>query len=169
MLKQSESPLSPSQAVLLYQRCHLLLTCMQHNPCVNTSIITELKEEFRWESLLWTTGFYKTVYKPRQTNELLVSDLDHQITNEIQSFSKRVRLIQMIVHLLQYFNNLIIRNITVNTIHIHHKISALTERWRIKCKDVVVVDVVGCICPSHSIQSYSNCLSLFYNQTLLFL
>ncbi|XP_053364393.1 uncharacterized protein C12orf56 homolog [Clarias gariepinus] len=44
----SESPLSPSQAVLLYQRCHLLLTCMQHNPCVNTSIITELKEEFRY-------------------------------------------------------------------------------------------------------------------------
>ncbi|KAF5902630.1 hypothetical protein DAT39_007647, partial [Clarias magur] len=42
----SESPLSPSQAVLLYQRCHLLLTCMQHNPCVNTYIITQLKEEF---------------------------------------------------------------------------------------------------------------------------
>ncbi|MCI4388861.1 hypothetical protein PGIGA_G00091020 [Pangasianodon gigas] len=44
----SESPLSPSQAVLLYQRCHLLLTCMQHNTCVNTYIITELKEEFRY-------------------------------------------------------------------------------------------------------------------------
>ncbi|KAM9467686.1 LOW QUALITY PROTEIN: uncharacterized protein C12orf56 homolog [Clarias gariepinus] len=44
----SESPLSPSQAVLLYQRCNLLLTCMQHNPCVNTYIIKELKEEFRY-------------------------------------------------------------------------------------------------------------------------
>ncbi|KAF4079410.1 hypothetical protein AMELA_G00177750 [Ameiurus melas] len=44
----SESPLSPFQAVLLYQRCYLLLTCMQHNTCVNSYIITELKEEFRY-------------------------------------------------------------------------------------------------------------------------
>ncbi|GAA6077658.1 uncharacterized protein C12orf56 homolog isoform X1 [Tachysurus ichikawai] len=43
----SESPLSPSQAVLLFQRCHLLLTCMQHSTCVNSYIITELREEFR--------------------------------------------------------------------------------------------------------------------------
>ncbi|XP_047660312.1 uncharacterized protein C12orf56 homolog isoform X2 [Tachysurus fulvidraco] len=44
----SESPLSPSQAVLLFQRCHLLLTCMQHSTCVNSYIITELREEFRY-------------------------------------------------------------------------------------------------------------------------
>ncbi|KAG7320125.1 hypothetical protein KOW79_015978 [Hemibagrus wyckioides] len=44
----SESPLSSSQAVLLYQRCYLLLTCMQHNTSVNRYIITELREEFRY-------------------------------------------------------------------------------------------------------------------------
>ncbi|KAI5617348.1 hypothetical protein C0J50_23129 [Silurus asotus] len=45
---ETESPLSPSQAVLLYQRCHLLLTCMQHNTSVSSYISTELREEFRY-------------------------------------------------------------------------------------------------------------------------
>ncbi|TSP25371.1 hypothetical protein Baya_9596 [Bagarius yarrelli] len=45
---ESDSPLSPSQAVLLYQRCCLLLTCMQHNTSVKTYLITELREEFRY-------------------------------------------------------------------------------------------------------------------------
>ncbi|XP_030627286.1 uncharacterized protein C12orf56 homolog [Chanos chanos] len=47
-LSQCQSPLSPSQAVLLYQRCRLLLACLQHSTYLSQYIRAEFREEFRY-------------------------------------------------------------------------------------------------------------------------
>ncbi|XP_016303146.1 uncharacterized protein C12orf56 homolog [Sinocyclocheilus anshuiensis] len=43
-----QDPLSPSQAVLLFQRCRVLLACLQHSACLSKYIRTGFKEEFRY-------------------------------------------------------------------------------------------------------------------------
>ncbi|XP_043092265.1 uncharacterized protein C12orf56 homolog [Puntigrus tetrazona] len=40
--------LGPSQAVLLFQRCRVLLACLQHSTCLSKYIRTAFKEEFRY-------------------------------------------------------------------------------------------------------------------------
>ncbi|XP_076860629.1 uncharacterized protein C12orf56 homolog [Brachyhypopomus gauderio] len=47
-LAPSQRPLSPSQAVLLYQRCSVLLACMQNSATLRAYITTEFREEFRY-------------------------------------------------------------------------------------------------------------------------
>lgn len=42
-----ESPLSPAQAVLLYQRCRLLLACLQYNTQLSQHLRSKFREEFR--------------------------------------------------------------------------------------------------------------------------
>uniref|UniRef100_H3C8Y4 Uncharacterized protein n=1 Tax=Tetraodon nigroviridis TaxID=99883 RepID=H3C8Y4_TETNG len=41
-------PLSPAQAVLLYQRCGLLLACLQHNNQLSQHLRSHFREEFRY-------------------------------------------------------------------------------------------------------------------------
>ncbi|XP_016299735.1 uncharacterized protein C12orf56-like isoform X3 [Sinocyclocheilus anshuiensis] len=48
LLSGPQDPLSPSQAVLLYQRCRVLLACLQHSTCLSKYIRTGFKEEFRY-------------------------------------------------------------------------------------------------------------------------
>ncbi|KAL1275374.1 hypothetical protein QQF64_034997 [Cirrhinus molitorella] len=48
VLSGPQYPLSPSQAVLLYQRCRVLLACLQHGTCLSKYIRTGFKEEFRY-------------------------------------------------------------------------------------------------------------------------
>ncbi|XP_002661405.2 uncharacterized protein C12orf56 homolog isoform X1 [Danio rerio] len=48
VLSGPQFPISPSQAVLLYQRCCVLLACLQHSPCLSKYIRTGFKEEFRY-------------------------------------------------------------------------------------------------------------------------
>ncbi|KAL7882982.1 hypothetical protein SRHO_G00006400 [Serrasalmus rhombeus] len=48
VLSDSKSPLIPSQAVLLYQRCHVLLACLHYSTCLSTHITSEFQEEFRY-------------------------------------------------------------------------------------------------------------------------
>ncbi|XP_016122112.1 uncharacterized protein C12orf56-like [Sinocyclocheilus grahami] len=48
LLSGPQDPLSPSQAVLLYQRCRVLLACLQHSTCLSEYIRTGFKEEFRY-------------------------------------------------------------------------------------------------------------------------
>ncbi|KAL7827748.1 hypothetical protein AOLI_G00309000 [Acnodon oligacanthus] len=48
VLSDSESPLNPSQAVLLYQRCHVLLACLHYSTYLSTHITSEFQEEFRY-------------------------------------------------------------------------------------------------------------------------
>ncbi|XP_067282913.1 uncharacterized protein C12orf56 homolog [Pseudorasbora parva] len=48
VLSGPQCPVSPSQAVLLYQRCHVLLACLQHSTCLSKYIRTGFKEEFRY-------------------------------------------------------------------------------------------------------------------------
>uniref|UniRef100_A0A3P8UY17 Chromosome 8 C12orf56 homolog n=1 Tax=Cynoglossus semilaevis TaxID=244447 RepID=A0A3P8UY17_CYNSE len=42
------APLSPTQAVLLFQRCHLLLLCLQHSSLLAQHLTSRLSEEFRY-------------------------------------------------------------------------------------------------------------------------
>lgn len=42
------APLSPTQAVLLFQRCHLLLLCLQHSSLLAQHLTSRLSEEFRF-------------------------------------------------------------------------------------------------------------------------
>ncbi|XP_065121779.1 uncharacterized protein C12orf56 homolog isoform X1 [Paramisgurnus dabryanus] len=48
LLSDEQYPVSPSQAVLLYQRCRLLLACLQHSICLSKYIRSTFKEEFRY-------------------------------------------------------------------------------------------------------------------------
>ncbi|ROL52597.1 hypothetical protein DPX16_7333 [Anabarilius grahami] len=48
VLSDPQYPVSPSQAVLLYQRLHVLLACLQHSTCLSKYIRTGFKEEFRY-------------------------------------------------------------------------------------------------------------------------
>uniref|UniRef100_A0A4W4H321 Uncharacterized protein n=1 Tax=Electrophorus electricus TaxID=8005 RepID=A0A4W4H321_ELEEL len=48
VLTHSRCPLSPPQAVLLYQRCTVLLACLQNNATLSTYITTHYKEEFKY-------------------------------------------------------------------------------------------------------------------------
>ncbi|KAK9975650.1 hypothetical protein ABG768_020891 [Culter alburnus] len=48
VLSDPQYPVSPSQAVLLYQRFHVLLACLQHSTCLSKYIRTGFKEEFRY-------------------------------------------------------------------------------------------------------------------------
>ncbi|XDV24587.1 hypothetical protein PO909_028717, partial [Leuciscus waleckii] len=48
VLSGPQFPISPSQAVLLYQRFHVLLACLQHSTCLSKYIRTGFKEEFRY-------------------------------------------------------------------------------------------------------------------------
>ncbi|XP_077090995.1 uncharacterized protein C12orf56 homolog [Siphateles boraxobius] len=48
VLSGPQFPVSPSQAVLLYQRFHVLLACLQHSTCLSKYIKTGFKEEFRY-------------------------------------------------------------------------------------------------------------------------
>ncbi|KAI2665582.1 hypothetical protein H4Q32_021915 [Labeo rohita] len=48
VLSGPQYPLSPSQAVLLYQRCRVLLACLQHSTSLSKYIRTGFKEEFRY-------------------------------------------------------------------------------------------------------------------------
>ncbi|XP_026066240.1 uncharacterized protein C12orf56 [Carassius auratus] len=48
LLSGAQDPLGPSQAVLLYQRCRVLLACLQHSTCLSKYIRTGFKEEFRY-------------------------------------------------------------------------------------------------------------------------
>ncbi|KAF4114886.1 uncharacterized protein C12orf56 homolog [Onychostoma macrolepis] len=48
VLSGPQDPLSPSQAVLLFQRCRVLLACLQHSACLSKYIRTGFKEEFRY-------------------------------------------------------------------------------------------------------------------------
>ncbi|KAK7129771.1 hypothetical protein R3I93_019421 [Phoxinus phoxinus] len=48
VLSGPQFPVSPSQAVLLYQRFHVLLACLQHSTCLSKYIRTGFKEEFRY-------------------------------------------------------------------------------------------------------------------------
>ncbi|KTF94724.1 hypothetical protein cypCar_00046398, partial [Cyprinus carpio] len=48
LLSGAQDALSPSQAVLLYQRCQVLLACLQHCTCLSKYIRTGFKEEFRY-------------------------------------------------------------------------------------------------------------------------
>ncbi|KAK1790270.1 hypothetical protein P4O66_014185, partial [Electrophorus voltai] len=50
VLTHSRCPLSPPQAVLLYQRCTVLLACLQNNATLSTYITTHYKEEFKHSS-----------------------------------------------------------------------------------------------------------------------
>ncbi|CAG5926762.1 unnamed protein product [Menidia menidia] len=43
-----ESPLSPAQSVLLFQRCGLLLACLQYNPQLAQHLRSSFREEFRF-------------------------------------------------------------------------------------------------------------------------
>ncbi len=47
VLSGPRDPLSPSQAVLLFQRCRVLLACLQHSAGLSKHIRTGFKEEFR--------------------------------------------------------------------------------------------------------------------------
>ncbi|TRY58906.1 hypothetical protein DNTS_003115 [Danionella cerebrum] len=48
LLSGPQFPVSPSQAVLLYQRSQVLLCCLQHCPFLNKYIRTTFREEFRY-------------------------------------------------------------------------------------------------------------------------
>ncbi|XP_059360768.1 uncharacterized protein C12orf56 homolog [Carassius carassius] len=48
LLSGAQDPLGPSQAVLLYQRCRVLLACLQNSTCLSKYIRTGFKEEFRY-------------------------------------------------------------------------------------------------------------------------
>ncbi|XP_056604884.1 uncharacterized protein C12orf56 homolog [Triplophysa dalaica] len=48
LLSDEQYPVSPSQAVLLYQRCRVLLACLQHSTFLNKYIRTAFKEEFSY-------------------------------------------------------------------------------------------------------------------------
>ncbi|KAA0720754.1 hypothetical protein E1301_Tti011493 [Triplophysa tibetana] len=48
VLSDEHYPVSPSQAVLLYQRCRVLLGCLQHSTFLNKYIRTAFKEEFSY-------------------------------------------------------------------------------------------------------------------------
>lgn len=52
LLSDEQYPVSPSQAVLLYQRCRVLLACLQHSTFLNKYIRTAFKEEFRFITLI---------------------------------------------------------------------------------------------------------------------
>ncbi|XP_062373445.1 uncharacterized protein C12orf56 homolog [Sardina pilchardus] len=47
-LSSSQSTLSPSQAVLLYQRCRVLVACLQFSRILSEFIRAEFREEFRY-------------------------------------------------------------------------------------------------------------------------
>lgn len=49
-----ESFLSPGQSVLLYQRCRLLLACLQYNSQLAEHLRSHLREEFRFVLLLFS-------------------------------------------------------------------------------------------------------------------
>lgn len=49
-----ESPLCPAQAVLLYQRCRLLLACLQYNSQLSQHLRSRFREEFRFAPLLFS-------------------------------------------------------------------------------------------------------------------
>ncbi|XP_073694522.1 uncharacterized protein C12orf56 homolog [Garra rufa] len=48
VLSGLQYPLSPSQAVLLYQRCCVLVACLQHSAYLSKYLRTGFKEEFRY-------------------------------------------------------------------------------------------------------------------------
>ncbi|KAL2103099.1 hypothetical protein ACEWY4_002267 [Coilia grayii] len=48
VLSGSQTPLSPSQAVLLYQRCVVLLACLRYSSTLGEFIRSETREEFRY-------------------------------------------------------------------------------------------------------------------------
>ncbi|KAI7792131.1 uncharacterized protein C12orf56 homolog [Triplophysa rosa] len=48
LLSDEQYPVSPSQAVLLYQRCRVLLACLQHSTFLSKYIRTAFKEEFSY-------------------------------------------------------------------------------------------------------------------------
>lgn len=47
-----DSSLSPAQSVLLYQRCRLLLACLQYNNHLSQHLQSKFREEFRSAPLL---------------------------------------------------------------------------------------------------------------------
>lgn len=47
-----ESVLSPAQSVLLFQRCRLLLACLQYNNQLAQHLRSHFREEFRFVLLL---------------------------------------------------------------------------------------------------------------------
>lgn len=51
-LQDSESVLSPAQSVLLFQRCRLLLACLQYNSQLAQHLRSHFREEFRFVLLL---------------------------------------------------------------------------------------------------------------------
>ncbi|XP_028809932.1 uncharacterized protein C12orf56 homolog [Denticeps clupeoides] len=48
VLSASQHPLTPSQAVLLYQRCRVLLACLQYSTHLSSYLRSEFREEFRY-------------------------------------------------------------------------------------------------------------------------
>lgn len=57
-----ESPLSPAQAVLLYQRCRLLLACLQYNNQLSQQLHSKFREEFRFVLLLFSHQYSASRY-----------------------------------------------------------------------------------------------------------
>lgn len=47
-----ESALTPVQSVLLFQRCRLLLACLQYNSHLAQHLRSHFREEFRFELML---------------------------------------------------------------------------------------------------------------------
>lgn len=61
-----ESLLSPAQAVLLYQRCRLLVACLRYNNQLSQHLRSKFTEEFRFVLLLFAHQYSSSFHgKPR--------------------------------------------------------------------------------------------------------
>ncbi|KAJ8392219.1 hypothetical protein AAFF_G00077870 [Aldrovandia affinis] len=77
-LSGSQLVLSPAQSVLLYQRCRILMACLQYNADLAQHIRTEFREEFRYYVRMpWVEEKLPPQYPISQSTLRLISQLQH--------------------------------------------------------------------------------------------
>ncbi|XP_035280868.1 uncharacterized protein C12orf56 homolog isoform X1 [Anguilla anguilla] len=83
VLSGSQVVLSPAQSVLLYQRCRILMACLQHSTDLAQYIRTEFGEEFRYYvTMSWVEEKLPPQYPISQSTLRLISQLQHLVLRE---------------------------------------------------------------------------------------
>ncbi|KAG5845714.1 hypothetical protein ANANG_G00142180 [Anguilla anguilla] len=83
VLSGSQAVLSPAQSVLLYQRCRILMACLQHSTDLAQYIRTEFGEEFRYYvTMSWVEEKLPPQYPISQSTLRLISQLQHLVLRE---------------------------------------------------------------------------------------